>query len=255
MRYTVSGIFSCLLIAGTAYAEPPAVNASYEVKVNLDPERAPVILADLVHGIAAKPRSVYYYQIAPTPQSDKTIVRARRDAKNKVDIDVKLRGIQEVLAWLLTGPQLNLEGVECEWDIGLAADNTGNLSCDIKVETPNDLSDLDGASVMARLNDSQRRLFEIGTHHPDFLSSLNACEKIATKVYKGYAIVPGCDEATVEVWPLGENAPTIYELSCKTTTLEAARVGLQAEMDRVNIVAAEDQRGKTAQALEQCGVQ
>jgi hypothetical protein len=188
------------LIAGTAYAEPPAVNASYEVKVNLDPERAPVILADLVHGIAAKPRSVYYYQIAPTPQSDKTIVRARRDAKNKVDIDVKLRGIQEVLAWLLTGPQLNLEGVECEWDIGLAADNTGNLSCDIKVETPNDLSDLDGASVMARLNDSQRQLFEIGTHHPDFLSSLNACEKIATKVYKGYAIVPGCDEATVEVW-------------------------------------------------------
>src|SRR5262245_10448467 len=200
MRHTIAGIFSILMISGTVHAQglgPPSVDAPYEVKVNMDPTTAQAALSALTSGVSKKTRPNTFYQILPIPQTDQTIVRVRRDQKNKTDVTVKLRGIQEIMAWLLTRPQLKLEGVECEWDIGLA--DEGKLSCDIKIETSNDTSPIDGDTIMARLNDNQRRLLEIGTHQPDFLTTLVACEAVPTEVWKGIAPVAGCDEATVEV--------------------------------------------------------
>jgi hypothetical protein len=236
------------LISVPAFADVPSVDAPYEVKVNLDPVTAQAAFPTLVAGVTVKSRPNTFFLINPTPHSDRTIVRARRDQKNKTDITVKLRGIRQVMAWLLTGPQLGLEGVECEWDVGFA--DEGKLSCDIKVETSNDTSPLDGASVMARLNESQLRLLEIGTHQPDFHTTLTACPAVPAQVWKEIAAVDGCDEATVEIWQFADGP--LYELSCNTTTLEAARAGLQARMDSLGIAASPDQTGKTARALAQC---
>src|SRR6185503_18921368 len=158
---------------------PPSIEAGYEVKVNLDPATAEAALPGLVAGVSLKPRSVIYYLISPaTPLGDDTIVRARRDSKNKTDIDVKLRGIPEVLAWMITGGPKGLEGVECETDIGFAPDE-GNLSCDIKVETAGDTSPLDGDSVRARLTTDQVSLLEIGVHQPAQRISLDACPAVS----------------------------------------------------------------------------
>lgn len=251
-------IFSFLFLFGAAPAYSlgdhgllnwlEAEEFPYEVKVNLDPVTAEAAFPELVSGVSMKPRSVVYYEVEPTPPNDKTIIRARRDNKNKTDITVKLRGIREIVAWLLTNPRASLEGLECEYDAG----STGevNLSCDIKVETSNDTTPLDGASVKQRLDESQRRLFLIGTRWPLALSKLVACPTIATRVWKEIEPVAGCDEATVEVWSLADGP--LYELSCKTTTKEEAQAGLQERMDELGIEASPDQRGKTTRALEEC---
>jgi len=238
--------------AFNANAAPHDVDFSYEVKVNLDPVTAQAALPALVSGVSEKKRSTIYYQIDPTPDSDMTIVRARRDTKNKTDITIKLRGISDFMGWLLSNPGLKLEGLGCEYDTGMTGD--GQLSCDIKVETSNDTSPLDGDSVMERLDDSQEHLFKIGTGKPAKFSSLDACPTIATRVWKDIAPIAGCtDGATVEIWTFADGP--LYELSCKTTTMEAARAGLQARIDSLGIVASPDQGGKTAKALAECSAQ
>ena len=176
-------------------------------------------------------------------------MRARRDSKNKTDITVKLRGIPDFVGWLLNNPGLQLDGLGCEYDVGVTSD--GQLSCDIKVETSNDTTPLDGGSVMARLDDSQQRLFKIGTGKPADHSALVACPSIATRYWKDIAPVDGCtDGATVEIWSFADGP--LYELSCKTTTMDAARTGLLARMDALGIFASPDQTGKTMRALEEC---
>jgi hypothetical protein len=219
------------------------------VKVNLDPATAEAAIPALVGDVAEKPRSTIYYRIHPTPSTDHTIVRARRDSKNKTDLDVKLRDIGNLAASALTDEAAKLDELECEWDMPLAGE--GKLSCDIKTETKDDTSPLDGASVKSRLDEQQRKLLVLGTRRPFNILSLTACPTVSTRIWKDIPEIAGCtDGATLEVWMLDDGP--LYELSCKTTTLEEARAGLQATIDAVGVAAAADQRGKTERALEQC---
>lgn len=225
--------------------------ASYEVKVNLDPVAAEAHLADIVGSVEPFERTSIYYRLRRDARVFDTIVRARRrTSDNKTDLDVKVRDVDDYSATLMTDPEDGLDEVECEYDANLLADGPGKLSCDIKTKFSGDTTPLDGATTLSRLDEEQMQLLQVGTGHRR--AQLTACPGIPAQIYDDLEPIEGCDEVTLEVWPFPQG--TLYELSCKTTTLDAARTGLQARIDALGIAPAADQDGKTTHALAACAL-
>jgi hypothetical protein len=240
MRNTLLALAPALLFAACTPID------SYEVKINLDPATAEAALPSLVGAVKVLPRDSVYYLIDPTPNTDRTIVRARRDSKMKTDLDVKIRDINNAAAAMLTDPNPAFDELECEYDLGLTG--PAKLSCDIKTKFSDDTESLDGPTTLSRLDEQQLRLLSLGTDQET--STLTACPAIATKIYKEVPLLDGCDEVTVEVWALA--AGPLYELSCKTKTPALALASLQAAIVAGGSSPAADQEGKTSHALAQC---
>lgn len=232
------------LFAACAEVDPP-----YEVKINLDPASTPALLPQLTAGGKFDQRTSIFYKINGASPTSIAIVRVRRTAK-KSDITVKLRGIHELSASVLASTTLDLEDIDFEYDAKLREPGEGKLSADIKIDHQDITFPTDGATVMSMLTPDQKELLAIGARRPIHKLSLTECPGTLADLYKDLPPPPGCDEATVEVWPFPDEP--LYELSCNTETLEEARAGLEGVIASVGAVAAADQRGKTERSLGLC---
>lgn len=237
---------SLLALFTTACAD---VDAPYEVKVNLDPTTTPAILPALTAGGKTDQRRSIFYLVNGASPNSIAIVRVRRTAK-KSDVTVKLRGIKELSASVLSGTTLQEGDGDLEWDVNLNDTTQGKLSAAIKVEYADTTFATDGTTIRSMLTPKQRELLAIGARRPFGALSLAECPSVVANLYKDLPPPAGCDDATVEMWPFPDGP--LYELSCDTETLDAARDGLRTKMAEVGAVAGPDQRGKTERSLALC---
>jgi len=243
MKKLLLVLFVPLLVACADFTAP------YEVKVNLDPDATPAILDALTEGAKIDQRTSIFYRIEGAAPNSIAIVRLRRTAK-KTDITVKLRGLHELSANVLSSTTLGPDDVDFEYDAKLREPGEGKLSGDIKIDHADTTFSTDGATVRALLTPDQRELLAIGARRPFHRLALVECPGVTATLYKDLPPPSGCDEATVEYWPFPDRP--LYELSCNTETLDDARAGLEGLIAQTGATVDSDQRGKTERSLALC---